>query len=365
MRPVAHPARCAALAVLAIGLSVGSGAAQEAVMHIGPEEGERRLLLRGTTDIAAFGPVLEAFAGMLPDLSITYEQWGSNELYGLTERSCRAGAADADLVISSAVDLQVRLVNDGCARPHRSEATSRLPAEAKWRDEVFGVTQEPAVIVYNRERVPPGEIPYSRFDLIDLLRPPGTRFAGRVATYDIETSGLGYLFAFADSQQATTFGSLLEAFGRSGAVATCCSAEIIDGVAEGTWLIAYNVLGSYALARAATDDRIGVVAPHDYTLVLSRAAMIPKGSRQPELAGQFIDFLLGDAGRRALAEARLFTALGDPDGSEVELTEAAETRLRPIALSPKLLVGLDQHKRAQFLERWHASLDAPSRELPR
>ena len=113
------------------------------------------------------------------------------------------------------------------------------------------MTREPAVIVYNRELVPRDEAPRSRFDLIDLLRPADSRYAGRVATYDIEESGVGYLFAFADSQQATTFGSLIEAFGRSGAIATCCSAEIIDGVAEGRYLVAYNVLGSYALDRAA------------------------------------------------------------------------------------------------------------------
>ena len=70
------------------------------------------------------------------------------------------------------------------------------------------MTREPAVIVYNRDLVSPDEAPRSRFDLIDLLRPAGSRYAGRVATYDIEASGIGYLFAFADSQQATTFGSL-------------------------------------------------------------------------------------------------------------------------------------------------------------
>jgi len=333
------------------------GAAQEAVARFGPPGGVLGLLVRGTTDITAFEPVLQAFASAAPAAAITYEQWGSNDLYRLTEAACRDGDAVADLVISSAVDQQVKLVNDGCAQPHRSEATSRLPPEANWRDEVFGVTKEPAVIVYNRELVSSDEVPYSRFDLIDLLRPSGTRFAGRVATYDIEASGLGYLFAFADSQQATTFGSLLEAFGRSGAVATCCSAEIIDAVAEGEWLIAYNVLGSYALARAARDRRIGVVAPQDYTLVLSRAALIPKGARQPELAGSFIDFMLGGEGRRALAASRLVVSFGEPEGSEIDLPEAAETGLRPIPLSPTLLVGLDRHKRNQFLARWRATFD--------
>jgi ABC-type Fe3+ transport system substrate-binding protein len=187
------------------------------------------------------------------------------------------------------------------------------------------------------------------------LRPEGTRFAGRVATYDIEESGLGYLFDFADAQQATSFGSLLEAFGRSGAVATCCSAEIIDGVAAGRWLIAYNVLGSYALARAARDPRVAVVAPHDYTLVLSRAALIPKGARNPAIAGALIDFMLSDAGRRVLAASHLVVSFDGPEGVDLDQSESAQANLRPIRLSPALLVGLDRQKRQLFLERWRSS----------
>ena len=91
--------------------------------------------------------------------------------------------------MSSAVDQLVELVNDGCALPHRSAETAALPPARNWRDEVFGVTREPAVIIYNRDLVPPEEAPRSRFDLIDLLRPADTRFAGRVATYDIEALG--------------------------------------------------------------------------------------------------------------------------------------------------------------------------------
>ena len=265
--------------------------------------------------------------------------------------------------MSSAVDQFVALVNDGCALPHQSVQTAALPASHNWRNELFGVTREPAVIVYNRDLVPPEEAPRSRFDLIDLLRPADSRFAGRVATYDIEASGVGYLLAFTDSQQATTFGSLIEAFARSGAVATCCSAEIIDGVAEGRYLIAYNVLGSYALTRAADDPRIAVVAPEDYTLVLSRAAMIPKGAANPTAAGLLIDFMLSDAGRAALAEQ--FLIARDEAGG---LPEDDASLYRPIRLTPALLLGLDGQKRASFLARWRATFSravSSVRERPR
>ncbi len=326
----------------------------EASATFGPASAASHLHVRGATDIAALAPVVLAFLETLPGLQVTVESWNTNDLYEAAAATCRSGGPEADLLMSSAVDQFVALVNDGCALPHQSAQTAALPASRNWRSELFGVTREPAVIIYNRDLVSPDEAPRSRFDLIDLLRPADTRFAGRVATYDIEASGIGYLLAFTNSQQATTFGSLIEAFARTGAVATCCSAEITDAVAEGRYLIAYNVLGSYAMTRAAADPRIAVVAPEDYTLVLSRAAMIPKGAANPTAAGLFIDFMLSDAGRAALAEQ--FLIARDEAGG---LLEDDASFYRPIRLTPALLLGLDDQKRASFLARWRAAFSQP------
>lgn len=341
--------------VLALALAAASaaeaGPAPEATAEFGSPLVTTTIVVQGSTDVDAIAPLLAAFAEATSEVGIVYEQWSSTDLFDQTAAACRGDVPAADLVVSSAADLQVKLVNDGCAQPHRSLPVAALPDGANWRDELFGVTEEPAVIVYNRDLVPPAEAPRSRFDLLDLLRPADSRYAGRVATYDIEASGLGYLFAFADSQQAATWGSLIEAFARSGAVATCCSAEIIDGVASGRYLVAYNVLGSYALARAATDPRLAIVAPEDYTLVLRRAAMIPKQAPNPTAAGLLIDFMLSDAGRTALAAAHLLF----PFGTDDRLPADEDSLYRPIPLSPTLLLGLDQQKRAGFLARWRAA----------
>lgn len=350
--------KLASALALSCWLLIGAASAQEAAADFGPADATRPLLIRSTTDIDVFGPVLEAFLAERPGLSIHYEQWGSNDLAALTATECETGAATADLVISSAVDLQVDLVNRGCAQSHSSPLVAALHPSRNWRDEVIGITEEPAVLIYNRDLVSDIEAPASRFDLIDLLRPENSRFAGRVATYDIEASGLGYLFAFSDSLQANTFGRLLEAFGRSHAVATCCSAEIIDAVAEGKYLIAYNVLGSYALARAALDPRIGVRAPTDYTLVLSRAALIPKKAGEPQLAGNLVDFLLSPDGRRALTTAHLIVAAGGADDFDGALFGGGSSSLRLIPLSPVLLASMDKQKRQLFLNLWKDNLTA-------
>ncbi|MDB3935289.1 ABC transporter substrate-binding protein [Granulosicoccus sp.] len=345
--------RCLALIIVCLPVHV---LAQEDVRYFGPEDADQSLLIRGNTDIDAFAPVMQAFVDIRDDLRMRYEQWGSNALYEKSDDECHHPGADADLLISSAIDQQVKLVNDGCAQAHRSVYTRRLPDHANWRDELFGITREPAVMVYNREELSDDEVPLSRFDLIDRLRPNDSRFAGRVATYDIEQSGLGYLFAFADSQQASTYGALLEAFGRTRAVATCCSAELIDAVAEGRFLVAYNVLGSYALARADIDPRIGVVAPQDYTLILSRAAMISKDAQHVATARAFLDFLLSDHGRSVLAESHLIAEIDDTDNVSLISDLGDATVLRPIPLSPTLLVGLDRMKRELFVRQWRENM---------
>ncbi|MBK0399807.1 ABC transporter substrate-binding protein [Limibaculum sp. M0105] len=337
--------------ILALGLGAPA-AAQEAVATFG--SGPEVLRVEGSTDLAVFGPVLEAFASARPGISIVYEQRGTNDLFSRAADACANAAQGADVVISSAIDLQVKLVNDGCAQPHRTAAAELLPGWARWRDELFGLTFEPAVIVYNRALVPAADVPATRFDLIDLLRAKPARYAGKVATYDIEQSGLGYLFAFADSQEATTFGRLMEAFERADAVATCCSAELIDAVAEGRFLIAYNLLGSYALARAAEDARIGVVAPSDYTLALSRAAMVPRHATNPRAAKALIDYLLSPEGRFGLAQASLIVSFGETDDPATATLSGTPSTLRPIALSPALLVGLDRQKRALFTAQWRS-----------
>lgn len=344
--------------LLAIGSFCGPALAQEAVITLGPKPDValKRLVIYSSTDIAPFKPLLQAFSKMYPSTSLRYEQRATNDIYNVAAKDCARNTASADLIISSSIDQQVKLVNDGCAQAYKSNETDAIPNWAKWRDEIFGITIEPAVIVYNRTLMATAEVPQSRFDLIDLLRKREGKYAGRIATYDIESSGLGYLFAFADYQQGATFGRLVEAFGANDAVATCCSAEIIDRVANGEFLIGYNMLGSYALARAAKDPRIGIVAPRDYTLLLSRAALFPKHARNTEPAHWFLDMLLSHEGKRLLSEASLII---DADGKSRDdgapYIDLQSVNLRPIPLNPSLLVGLDNNKKQRFLKQWKAA----------
>ncbi len=316
--------------------------AQEAVKTFG--SGPQMFRLRSTTDIDILGPVIERFAELNPGITVEFEQWGSNALFENSRAACEGGDDPADVVFSSAVQQMVWLVNSSCAQPYTSALTAALPDTRRWRNELWGITQEPAVIVYNRDQIIGADVPRTRFALLDLMRTRPADLRGRIATYDITESGLGFLFAHSDSLEASTFGAMLEGFSRVGAVATCCSAEIIDGVASGRFQIAYNVLGSYAASNERPN--VGIITPEDYTLILSRGFMIPNNARQPQIAERLLDFLLDEEAQQMLADVGLRMSHAP------EETGMPVSARRPIALSPTLLIAMDQGQRRQLFALW-------------
>jgi iron(III) transport system substrate-binding protein len=318
----------------------------------------RNLVIGSTTDIGIIRPVIEAFQAVNPAIAIRYRELTTRALYVEAAAVCESGEAGDDIVLSSAMDLQVKLVNDGCAATVNRPGLETLPDYARWRSQLFGLTYEPAVIVYNRRAIAPGEAPGDHFALLDLLRQPD-RFIGRIGTYDIEASGLGYLFATLDDQRSSTWGRLIEGMGRNDVRLYCCTSEILDRVADGRLLLGYNVLGSYAFAQARDNPDLAVVVPSDYTLVLTRAAYVPFRAANRTDAATFLEFTQSEAGRQILNEqALLFSPI---DGRQhlfrqLGMDTADSRTIRPIALGPALMVGLDTMKRRLFLKQWRDSL---------
>jgi two-component system, OmpR family, sensor histidine kinase TctE len=313
----------------------------------------RRLAIAGTTDTALFKPFLQAFQAANPGLAITYLETDSIALF----RGFLAGTLDPapDLLISSASDLQLKLANDGHAISHASPWLAQLPSWAQWRGEVIGFTYEPAVIIYNPTLLPPGTQPRTHRELAELLERDPTRFTGRVATYDIARSGVGYLLASQDQQISSHFWRLAAAFGRVEARLSDSSPEILDNVANGNLLLGYNVLGSYAFARQAEGVPIGIVVPDDYVLVLTRSLLIPRKAANPDLARAFVDFALSPAGQ-GIAAGRSALGAVMPESPGIWTMERISTMgqgvVQPITLSPVLMVALDPQRRSGFLSAW-------------
>ena len=153
-----------------------------------------QLRIHGTTDIEVFAVVIADYQRLHPGTEVVYEDIITQDLYARYLHD-RGGPASPDLLISSGMDLQTKLVNDGHALPHRSAQTAALPAWAQWRNEAFGISYEPVVMVYNTRALPAAKVPHTRRQLLDRLRAEGAQLRGKVGTYDIERSSVGYLLA--------------------------------------------------------------------------------------------------------------------------------------------------------------------------
>jgi iron(III) transport system substrate-binding protein len=327
--------------------------------HFPAPGGEQQVLtIEASIDISAMEPLIRDFQELEPGITVDFADALTNDVYAAASAACDAGKTFADLFITSSSNHVAKLANDGCAQRYDSDAAGALPDWANWRNEAIGFTFEPAVIVYNRDLVPAADVPKGHGELIELLRAKPQIYDGRIGTYDIDQSGIGFLFAFFDAEQSSTFGRLLEGLGRARAVLRCCTGEILGEIESGKLLIGYNLLGSYAYQRQAAGAHIGIVLPEDYTLVLSRAAMIPLHAANPEAGRRFLDYLISARGRRVAAEKSFYFTFDAPPPQDV-ISAAGEgdaSFYRPIPIGPALLATLDKAKRQRFLAEWAAAM---------
>lgn len=301
------------------------------------------LVVAGSTDRAAMQPFLEAFTAANPDVAVRYLEEETVELYRGVAEARRTPVPD--VLISSAADLQVRLVNDGHARPWRSAATARLPAWARWRDEAFGFTFEPLVLVVNAALLPRENRPRTREALGRLIGGAGVE-APKVATYDVEQSGVGYLAASFDALTMSDYWPFVERISGSGLLTACCTSQVLDMVASGRALVGYNVIGPYARARAAVDARIAIVVPEDFTTAITRVAVLTRAGAHPREAERFLDFLLSPAAQALAGDDALLPPGGPGDRA------LSPGPVRPIPLDASLLALTDPMRRSRFIELW-------------
>jgi iron(III) transport system substrate-binding protein len=327
---------------------------------IAAAEQEGQLVIHSTTDIAVAAPLIEDFQTLYPRVEVQYRDMNSNDLYNGYLDDLFASPTTADILWSSAMDLQFRLVNAGHAQAYDSLETPALPAWAVWKSLAFGTTFEPIVIIYNKRLLAADEIPQTHTELVRLLTEKRDRFAGKVVTYNIERSALGFLLATQDEQASREFWPLVKALGSVGAHVVPTTEAILTRVGKGEDLIGYNALGSYAYIESKRDPSLGYVYPSDYTLVITRVMLIGKKAANPNAARLWVDYLLSRRGQAVLANrANLFSLRADVEGanSAAAFTKTLGQSLKPIPLGPDLLAAFsDQSKRMAFLKQWQQAI---------
>ena len=320
---------------------------------------EGKVVVYSTTDTAAAGPLIKDFQLLYPGILVEYNDMNSTEVYNrfISERAANAGSAD--VLWSSSMDLQIKLVSDGNAMAYASPEVANLPAWAVWKNEAYGTTYEPIAIVYNKRLLSGDEIPQSHADLMRVFSQKADKIKGKVTTYDIEKSGVGFMLITQDSKYNPQFWALIKALGVAGPRFQSSAGTMMERISSGENLLGFNIFGSYAALRAKKDPSIGIVYPKDYTLVMSRVMFASKSAKNPNAAKLWLDYILSKRGQTLIAnQSELGSIRADVEG---EMTAAGLARtlgntVKPIPVSAELLVYLDQTRRLDFLKQWQTAI---------
>ena len=352
-----------ALATLCLTASaqVPAGYPASYAQTIAAAKSEGKVVIYSALDTKAAQPLIKDFNAVYPDVKVEYNDMNSTEIYNRYIAEAASGQGSADVVWSSAMDLQIKLVDDGLAMSYASPEVSKLPAWSVYNNQAYGTTYEPAVFIYNKRLVTGDEIPQDHASFAKLLATKTEKFKGKVTTYDIEKSGVGFMFVVQDSKHFPAMKDLQKGFGATSYKVYSSTGNMLEKVSSGEHLLGYNVLGSYALVRAKKDASLGVVLPKDYTLVLSRVIFIGKQAKNPNAAKLWVDYVLSQRGQKMIGgDVELFSIRADVDAEHTaaKLQQQLGANIKPIPVSGELTTYLDPKKRLEFISDWKSTLAA-------
>ncbi|MCX7176807.1 MAG: ABC transporter substrate-binding protein [Proteobacteria bacterium] len=330
-----------------------------AIVAAAKQEGKVRIY--GATDTAAATPLIKDFEALYPGVKVEYSDMNTTELYNRVISEKAAGGTSGDVFWSSSMDLQIKLVNDGFALTYKSPEVAKLPDWAIWRNEGYGTTYEPIVFLYNKRLLKAEEVPQSHAELAKVLSTNAERFKGKITSYDIEKSGVGFLLITQDAKINPVFWDLAKAIGGASPRFQSSSGTMMERISSGENLLGFNIIGSYALLRAKKDPSFGIVMPKDYTLVMSRIMFISKTAQNSNAAKLWLDYILSKRGQTIIAnQSELGSIRADVEGDLTAhgLAKTLGNALKPIQVGPGLLTYLDQAKRLEFIKQWQQTAAA-------
>ena len=297
--------------------------------------GQSQITVLGTNDFERVKPVFSRFSEINPRYNVVYLQASSREI----DRATKEGLhPKIDLVMSSAIDLQIKAVNDGFAT--RIDLNGLLATH--WREELVQISVEPIVSIYNEKTNPEFNKIKTRRELIRSVEQSSANL--RIMMYDPKVSGVGYLLSRQDELQDNAFWSLIRRFQTKEFKPSCCSGEMIDAVVSGEAAIAYNVIESYILPKLNESPHLKILRFEDYQLAIPRTAFVPKSSDNPDLGSQLVRYFITSDAQARLPELVRLSVLNK------------QTRgggpTKPIRLSPALTVHLDPMAKGSFFDRW-------------
>jgi iron(III) transport system substrate-binding protein len=347
------------LAATAAAQTVPSGYPADYARTIDAAKKEKKLVIYSSTDQASAQPLIDDFKKLYPFVNLEYNDIGTSQQYSRFISEVASGGASADLLWSSAMDLQVKLAESGYALTYASPENKVYEDTSRYQNQAYGTTLEPVALIYNKRLVKGADLPATHAAFAKLLT--AGKASGKVATWDPEKSGVGYTLMAFDNQSGKDNVPVLQGLGKAQAGLYSSTGAMLEKVVSGEALYGYNIIGSYALLRQKTVPDLGMKFWKDGTIAFQRVAIINKAATAPSSAKLFLDYLLSRRGQLIMANQSLIYALRpDVAGKATRTTlvnaVGGAANLKVIPVSKALLDNLDPATRTSFLNTWRKNV---------
>ena len=325
---------------------------------ISAAEKEGAVTIYSSTDSKSVAGVLQAFQARYPKIKVEFVDQSSNEVYTRFTSEFAAGQGTGDLAWGGS-DTAVKLIEDGIAAEYTSPETRNLRAGANYKNAAYSITYEPIVMIYNKRLMPAADVPKTRQELTRVLTEKREVYRGKIGTYDVERSAAGVGFLGEDSRAfPDTAWPLFKAMAQADLKFFTSNGTMVERVASGEIALAYNLAAANVAERLKTDTTIGMIVPCDYTLYLTRTAVISKKAKHPNAAKVFLDYLLSKEGQQKLADKSIGSIRTDVQINPVLQRPSDCKNERALMPSPERLVVFDPVWRGGFLKQWKTVLQA-------
>jgi iron(III) transport system substrate-binding protein len=312
-----------------------------------PDAADARVVVYSAAERRYCTGLLARFSELHPRVEVELHDGISSALHRRYLERSAAGQPHADVLWSSAMDLQMELVHAGRAAAYRSAHRDDLPGWAVYRDCAYATTLEPLVAVVDRSTVGGAQLAgASLAEVTALLRDQAGRPERRVACVDIESNGLGFLALVRESLDARRFGDFLNALASCRPLVCDSQRALVHALEGGDASIALHVLGAYAARAIARNPALALAGEDRGALAVSRVALVCADAPHHDAAKLFVDFLLSAGGQQALDEDGLFSLRA----------ARQEWRWRPISLADGLPEVLDTRRRQAVLRAWRRAV---------
>jgi iron(III) transport system substrate-binding protein len=164
------------------------------------------------------------------------------------------------------------------------------------------------------------------------------------------------MLAVQDSKADANYFADLAGMAKGGLTVQSSTGTMMESVSSGENLMGYNILGSYAEARAKTDPSLGISYPKIMCWYCRGSRLLP-GIRTPECRQTVVRLCSVGKGAEILAnQADIPSIRNDIEGkNDIDgMTKMLGKALKPIPVDETLLDYLPK-KRLEFIKQWRTA----------